>query len=504
MYPAMRSTETGTEERCRRSRINQAVDMSGRKRLTNRPVPPRSLADVHSWAGILHFRARRAQLGDRTLTHSSVARSVVAIAAALAASGTFAKDVVLHAGALFDGIAGTERRNTSVLIHDDRIVSIEPGFTSPAGADVIDLSGATVLPGLIDCHVHVSALLPSRTNATEYRLTHSDIDRAFDGAVFARRMLQQGFTSARDVGGGDETVALRDAINAGKIPGPRLLVSLEPLGPTAGHGDPRSGLDPKLFHPGWDNGIVNSADEARARVREHQRRGADLIRLMPSGGIASTGDDPRQQLMTNDEMRVAVETAHSLGMKVAAHLYPAAAIENAVRAGVDSVEHGSFATEQTFALMRAHGTYLVPTLSVYDVFYTVARDHPELLTPGTAPKELANDLLPKKNLPIAIKSGVRIAYGTDLGEGDHAREFRLLVENGMKPIDALFAATRDAAALLGTADRVGSLRPGYLADIIAITGDSLNAPDALEHVSFVMKGGTVYRLNGAPTAAGAD
>ena len=431
-------------------------------------------------------------------------RSAIALFAALAANVVCGKDIVIHAGVLIDGVADTPRSKVSVVVRDGRIVAIQEGFTAPAGAEVIDLSGETVLPGLIDCHIHVSAVLPNRANATEYELTHSDIDRAFDGALFARRLLQQGFTSARDVGGGDETVALRNAIDAGKVPGPRLLVSLEPLGPTAGHGDPRSGLDPKLMHPGWENGIVDSPEEARIRVREHKRRGADLIKLMPSGGIASTGDDPRQQLMTNEEMKVAVETAHSLGMKVAAHLYPAAATENAVRAGVDSVEHGSFASAQTFALMRTHGTYLVPTLSVYEVFYTVAREHPELLTPGTAPKELANDLLPKKNFALAVKSGVKIAYGTDLGEGDHAMEFRLLIENGMKPMDALFAATRDAATLLGTSDQVGSIRAGYLADIIAVSGDPLKAADALEHVTFVMKGGMVYRLNGLATTAAAN
>jgi imidazolonepropionase-like amidohydrolase len=430
-----------------------------------------------------------------------IVRSALALAAVLAAGVVCGKDIVLHAGMLIDGIAETPRSHVSLVIRDGRIVSIQDGFISPAGAEVIDLSNATVLPGLIDCHIHISALLPSSTNATEYSMTHSDIDRAFDGALFARRLLQQGFTSARDVGGGDDTVALRNAINEGKVSGPRLLVSLEPLSPTAGHGDPRSGLDPALQHPGWENGVVDSADEARRRVREHKRRGADLIKLLPSGGIASTGDDPRQQLMTNEEMKVAVETAHSLGMKVAAHIYPASTIENAVRAGVDSVEHGSFASAQTFALMRAHGTYLVPTLSVYEVFYVVARDHPELLTPGTAAKELANDLLPKKNLALAVKSGVKIAYGTDLGEGDHAMEFRLLIENGMRPMDALFAATRDAAELLGTSDQVGSLRAGYLADIIAVSEDPLTRSDALEHVTFVMKGGTVYRVNGMPSSA---
>ena len=407
-----------------------------------------------------------------------------------------AKDWVIHAGTLIDGVADAPRRQVSIVGRDDKILSVEAGFVSPAGAEVIDLSNATVMPGFIDCHVHISAMLPSRTNATEYWLTHSDIDRALDATLFVRQMLQQGFTSARDVGGGDETVSVRDAIDEGKIPGPRLWVSLEPLGPTAGHGDPKSGVDPGLSHAGWDRGIVDSPEQARLRVREHKGRGANLIKLMPSGGIASTGDDPRQQLMTNEEMRVAVETAHSLGMKVAAHIYPADAIENAVRAGVDSVEHGSFATAQTFALMKAHGTYLVPTLSVYEVFYAAARDRPELLTPGTAPKELANDLLPKRNLPLAVKSGVKIAYGTDLGQGDHGMEFALLIGNGMIPIQALYAATRNAADLIGAADRIGSIQAGRYADLVATPGNPLDNPEQFKQVSFVMKGGMVYRRNG--------
>jgi imidazolonepropionase-like amidohydrolase len=423
---------------------------------------------------------------------------------ALLAAPAVARDLVIHAGTLIDGVSEAPRREVSILVHDDRIVGVQSGFVSTAGAEVIDLSRATVLPGFIDCHVHITSRLPSRVNATEYWLTHGALDRAFDAALFTRQMLQQGFTGARDVGGGDETVAVRNAIDAGKIAGPRLWVSLEPLGPTAGHGDPRSGLDPGLSHPGWDNSIVDSPDEARLRVREHKRRGADLIKIMPSGGIASTGDDPRQQLMTDEEMRVAVETAHSLGMKVAAHIYPAAAIENAVRAGVDSVEHGSFATAETFALMKAHGTYLVPTLSVFDVFYKAARDHPELLTPGTAQKELANDLLPKKNLPLAVRSGVKIAYGTDLGEGDHAMEFGLLIANGMTPMQAIFAATRNAADLIGASDRIGSVQPGRFADVVALAGDPLEDPAAFEHVSFVMKGGVVYRRDGAATPAAAE
>ncbi len=438
------------------------------------------------------------------LTGHGAAAFFVALVAAMPATSALARDVVIHAGTLIDGVNGAPQRNVSILIHDDCITAVEAGFKTPAGAEVVDLSTQTVLPGFIDCHVHISAKLPSRTNATEDWLTHNDLARAFDGAVFVRAMLQQGFTSARDVGGGDETVAVRDAIAAGKIAGPRLWVSLEPLGPTAGHGDPRNGLDSGLGHPGWSNGIVDTPDAARVRVREHRRRGADLIKIMPSGGIASTGDDPRQQLMTDDEMRVAVETAHALGLKVAAHIYPAAAIEAAVRAGVDSVEHGSFATPETFALMKQHGTYLVPTLTVFEIFYVAAHDHPELLSPGTAAKELANDLLPGRNFPVAVKSGVKIAYGTDIGEGDHAREFGLMIAGGMTPADAILAATRNAADLIGAADRIGSIQPGRYADLVAAPGDPVNDPAQLEHISFVMKGGVVYRQDGRPTVAGTE
>jgi imidazolonepropionase-like amidohydrolase len=426
-----------------------------------------------------------------------VEHAVIGAALLLISSSAIAKDFVIHAGTLLDGISETPQRQISILVHDDKIVAVQSGFTSPAGVEVIDLSDATVMPGFIDCHVHISQRLPGRTNATEYWLTHSDIDRAFDAAVFVRQMLQQGFTSARDVGGGDETVAVRSAINDGKIPGPRLWLALEPLGPTAGHGDPRNGLDAELQHPGWENGIVDTAEEARLRVREHKRRGATVIKLMASGGIASSGDDPSQQLMTNEEIRAAVETAHSMGMKVAAHRYPPEAIDNAVRAGIDSVEHGSFATAQTFALMKAHGTYLVPTLTVYDLFYTAARDHPELLTPGTAAKELNNDLLPKRNLPLAVKSGVKIALGTDIGEGDYTAEFGLLISNGLKPALALFAATRNGADLLGASEHIGSVQAGRYADIVASSGDPLQDPGEFRRVSFVMKGGVIYRRAGA-------
>ena len=416
--------------------------------------------------------------------------------AALVASQAQAGDVVVQAGKLFDGTSGALHGPSSIVIHDDRIVSVEAGYVTRPGATIVDLKDKTVLPGLIDAHIHIGAPLPSKTNATEYLVTHSDIDRAFDAAVNAKALLLQGFTSARDLGGGDETVGVRDAIEAGKVPGPRLWVALEPLGPTAGHGDMQTGFDPALSHAGWDRGLVNSPEEARLKVREHKRRGATVIKLMPSGGIASAGDDPRAQTMAQDEIEEAVRTAHALGLKVAAHLYPSAAIITSVNAGIDSVEHGSFADAAAFKLMKDKGVYLVPTLTVYDVFYAVASTHPELLPPGTAAKEMANDLLPKKNFPLAVKSGVKIAYGTDLGEGDHTLEFELMVQGGLTPIQALKTATGGAADLIGDASDIGQISPGAYADLVAVAGDPTADITTMRKVAFVMKGGAIYKADG--------
>ena len=428
-------------------------------------------------------------------------RVITIILALSIAAPALAKDLVIHAGTLLDGVSATPRHEVSILIKDDRITDIQPGFVSPAGAEIVDLSKATVMPGFIDCHVHVSQRSPGGENQVEYAVIHNEIDVALNASKYVKEMLLQGFTSARDVGGGDATVSLRNAINAGTVPGPRLWVSLEPMGPTAGHGDNRNGLDAGLSHPGWDNGIVDTPDMGRQRVREHKRRGADLIKMMPSGGIASVGDDPHRMLMTDEEMKSVVDTAHGLGMKVAAHIYPADAIKHAVMAGIDSVEHGSFADAEAYALMKQHGTYLVPTLTVFDVFYRAALDHPDMLPPGTAAKELANDLKPIQNFPNALKAGVKIAFGTDIGEGDHAREFALMTKAGMAPADALFAATRNAADLIGAADKIGSIQPGRFADIVAVSGDPMKDVEEFEKVRFVMKGGVTYKKDGEATNA---
>ena len=427
-------------------------------------------------------------------------RTVPILFALAVAMPAMAKDIVVHAGTMLDGVSATPRHEVSIVIKDDRITDIQAGYANPAGAEIIDLTHQTVMPGFIDCHIHISQRSPGGENEVEYAVTHNDIDKALNGAKYGRELLLQGFTSARDVGGGDETVSLRNAFRDGTLPGPRLWVSLEPMGPTGGHGDEADGIARGITGPGWQNGIVDSAEMGKLRVREHKRRGSDLIKMMPSGGIASVGDDPHRMLMTDDEMKAVVDTAHALGMKVAAHIYPADAIRHAVMAGIDSVEHGSFADAEAYALMKQHGTYLVPTLTVYDVFYRAASDHPNMLPPGTAEKELANDLKPIQNFPNALKAGVKVAYGTDIGQGDHAREFILLTKATMPPADALFAATRNAADLIGASDKIGSIQPGRYADIVAVAGDPLKDVQEFEKVQFVMKGGVVYKKDGEATA----
>jgi imidazolonepropionase-like amidohydrolase len=417
----------------------------------------------------------------------------------LSAGSALAHDVVIHAGRLIDGVDKAPRTNVSILIHDDRIVSVEPGFVTPAGADVIDLSKETVLPGLIDCHVHVTSQNDGGNPVAEH-VTETAYDDAVRSTAYARNTLLSGFTSVRDVGANAHVViALKKAIQKGIVEGPRMWVAGPPLGPTGGHSDEANGLDPELSHPGWTDNIVDSPEQARHIVRKLRQEGADLIKIMPSGGVLSIGDDPNRQLMADDEIAAAIQTAHSLGMKVAAHAHGKKAIDAAVRLGVDSIEHGSFADEESYKLMKEHGTYLVPTMLIAQSVVDLAKTHPEQLNPSSAAKALQVGPRIRQNLHDAYLAGVKIAFGTDQGlvpHGQNAREFALMVGAGMKPMDAIIAATGSAADLIGDEQDIGSVRPGRFADIVAVDGDPLADVTTLEHVKFVMKGGTVYKQGG--------
>ncbi|MBV9990799.1 MAG: amidohydrolase family protein [Alphaproteobacteria bacterium] len=427
--------------------------------------------------------------------------SIIAAALLVSAAPVFAGDVVIHAGRLIDGVSKAPRGQVSILIHDDRIASVEQGFVDgPAGAQVIDLSNSTVLPGLIDCHDHITSTFDGGNPIAE-AVTRTAFDDAFLSVGNAERTLMAGFTTVRDVGADPMVViALKKAIAKGAVAGPRLFVAGPPLGPTGGHGDPANGFDPQLSHEGWTDWVIDGPDSARRAVRKLHRMGADLIKIMPSGGVLSIADDPNAQLMADDEIEAVVKTAHGLGMKVAAHAHGKQAIEHAAELGVDSIEHGSFADEQSYAILKKHGTYLVPTMLVAQTVVDVAKNHPEQLNPSSAAKALMVGPRIKANLSNAYKAGVKIAFGTDQGlapHGTNAREFALMVDAGMTPIDAIMAATHNAADLIGDSKDIGAVAPGRYADIVAVSGDPLADVTELERVQFVMKAGKVYKQGGA-------
>jgi imidazolonepropionase-like amidohydrolase len=411
-----------------------------------------------------------------------------------AAGQASAQDVVIHAGRLIDGLSGQPRSEVSILVRDDRIVGVEQGFQTPAGAKVIDLSQATVLPGLIDAHTHVTSL--NRTgNGIAKNMTYSPLDTALAATVNVGKILRSGVTTVRDLGGLYGTdIALKRSIELGEVAGPRMWVAGEAIGPTGGHNDWSHGYAEDVSRRDWGAGLANGADAVMALARKEHKLGASVIKIMPSGGVVSQGDDPKAKLMTDAEINAAVETAHALGMKIAAHGHGKSSIDAAVLAGVDSIEHGTYADAESFKLMKGKGTYFIPTLLTTQRLYDAAKTRPETLNPSTVAKVLAMGSSLTK-LTNAHRAGVKIAFGSDTGMGENLKEAALMVQAGMTPAQVIEAATKSAADLIGSQE-IGAVEAGRYADIVAVAGDPLSDITELERVQFVMKGGVVYKEGG--------
>src|SRR6202163_1005078 len=405
-------------------------------------------------------------------------------------SAQSSRHVVVHAGHLLDVKTGKLLADQTLVIEDGKILSTGAAADAkiPSDAVRIDLPTATILPGLIDAHTH----LTMEPKFGYERLAISMPREALTGAKNARLTLLAGFTTARNVGArGFTDVALRDAINSGDVPGPRLLVSGPPLSITGGHCD--NNMLPSEYHAVSD-GAADGIAAVQHKVRENIKYGADLIKVCATGGVLSKGDDPQASQYTLEEMKAIVADAHRLGRKVAAHAHGAEGIRWAAEAGVDSVEHGSYIDDAGIAAMKEHGTYLVPTLYLGD--WMIENAEQTHMPPPLMAK--AREVIPaaRKNIAHAFTSGVKVAFGTDAAvypHGLNGREFAVMVKLGLTPLQAIQAATANAADLLGWPGKVGSLEPGAWADIIAVDGDPLKDVTTLERVKFVMKGGEVVR-----------
>jgi len=394
------------------------------------------------------------------------------------------------------------RGETTLVVHDGRIGEILPGIVAPetimAGksgeSEVVDLREDFVMPGLIDAHVHLT--FESDAEARLRRVTEDDADAALRGSVYARRTLEAGFTSVRDLGGGPAVFALRDAIANGTVPGPRMLVAGNSITPTGGHGDRTNGYREDVFdEPGAYLGVADGPYEARKAVRAQVKRGADLIKLTATGGVLSNTNAGTEVQFKDDELQEIVSTAHMLGRKVAAHAHGAKGVNAALQAGVDSIEHGTFLDSASIELFKRTGAWYVPTVIAGKTVEERAKI-PGFYPPAVAEK--ARQVGPQilDALRRAQAGGVKIAFGTDAGvfaHGENAREFGYMVEAGLSPMDALRAATVGSASLLGIDAEVGTLEVGKRADLIATRRNPLVDVTELMRVVFVMRGGTIYK-----------
>lgn len=429
---------------------------------------------------------------QRTYLKMSLAAVSLALCSLTAHAATY-----IHAGKVIPANSNKVLSNMTIVVDGNTISKVERGYQQPGQNDqLVDLRDYTLMPGLMDMHVHLSFLNRGPASYIEpFRLNEADY--TLKGVVYANDTLQAGFTTVRNVGDRyNETIALRNAINKGMIPGPRIYSSGQSIATTGGHADPTNGRSANISgDPGPKQGVVNGVAEARKAVRQRYKDGADLIKITGTGGVLSVAKSGQNPQFMQDEVDAIVQTAKDYGMTVAVHAHGKEGMKRAIKAGVDSIEHGTLMDKSVIKLMKKHGTYLVPTIMAGNWVAEKAKIDgffPELVRPKAASIGIKS----KDTFSRAYKAGVKIAYGTDSGvsrHGHNGREFANMVDAGMQPIDAIRSATWNTADLLKIQDKLGSIEAGKLADMVAVKGDPLQNISLMENISWIMKDGVIYK-----------
>ncbi|MEX0289903.1 MAG: amidohydrolase family protein [Flavobacteriaceae bacterium] len=406
-----------------------------------------------------------------------------------------AQDTYLQCGVIIDTDTGKSLKEKTIVISGNKIKSVENGYVNGAeGDEIVDLKSKTVLPGFIDMHVHIEG----ESSPTRYldRFTKNPADVAFQSTVYAERTLMAGFTTVRDLGGSGVNIALRNAINKGIVKGPRIFTAGKAIGTTGGHADPTNGMRNDLRgDPGPKEGVVNSAEDGKKAVRQRYKDGADVIKITATGGVMSVAKNGRNPQFTIEEVKAITATAKDYGMLTAAHAHGDEGMQRAILGGIKTIEHGTFMSEETMELMKEYNVYLVPTISAGKQAAKMA-EIPGFLPPVVAQKAREIGPISQVTFGKAYKKGVPISFGTDAGvspHGENAKEFGFMLESGMPVAESLKSATITNALLLGMEQNLGQIKPGFLADIIAVDEDPLKNVATLEQVVFVMKDGVIFK-----------